>query len=165
MKKAISDMIDYVENPQKTDNGRLISSFQCDSRIADAEFLFSKRQYISKTGRRRGADDVIAYTIRQSFVPGEITPEEANRLGCELARRFTKGNHAFIVCTHIDRHHIHNHIIWNSTSLDHTRKFRNFWGSTRAVRRLSDTICIENGYSIVENPKGQGKSYDKWVGG
>ena len=54
MKKAISDMIDYVENPQKTDNGRLISSFQCDSRIADAEFLFSKRQYISKTGRRRG---------------------------------------------------------------------------------------------------------------
>ena len=165
MKKAISDMIDYVENPQKTDNGRLISSFQCDSRIADAEFLFSKRQYISKTGRRRGADDVIAYTIRQSFVPGEITPEEANRLGCELARRFTKGNHAFIVCTHIDRHHIHNHIIWNSTSLDHTRKFRNFWGSTRAVRRLSDTICIENGYSIVENPKGQGKSYDKWLGG
>ena len=164
MKKAISDIIDYVENPQKTDNGRLISSFQCDSRIADAEFLFSKRQYTSKTGRRRGADDVIAYTIRQSFVPGEITPEEANRLGCELARRFTKGNHAFIVCTHIDRHHIHNHIIWNSTSLDHTRKFRNFWGSTRAVRRLSDTICIENGYSIVENPKGQGKSYGKWLG-
>ena len=164
MKKAISDIIDYVENPQKTDNGRLISSFQCDSRIADAEFLFSKRQYLSKTGRRRGADDVIAYTIRQSFVPGEITPEEANRLGCELARRFTKGNHAFIVCTHIDKAHIHNHIIWNSTSLDHTRKFRDFLGSGRAVRRLSDTICIENGYSIVEHPKGRGKSYNKWLG-
>ena len=109
--KAIKGIIDYVENPQKTDNGNLISSFQCDSRIADAEFLFSKRQYLSKTGRQRGEDDVIAYTIRQSFVPGEITPEEANRLGRELARRFTKGNHAFIVCTHIDRHHIHNHII------------------------------------------------------
>ena len=163
MAKAIKDIIDYVENPQKTDNGKLITSFQCSSRIADAEFLFSKRQYLAKTGRRRGADDVIAYTIRQSFVPGEITPEEANRLGCELAQRFTKGNHAFIVCTHIDRHHIHNHIIWNSTSLDHTRKFRNFWGSTHAVRRLSDTICIENGYSIVEHPKGQGKSYNKWL--
>ena len=60
--------------------------------------------------------------------------------------------------THIDRHHIHNHIIWNSTSLDHTRKFRYFWGSTRAVRRLSDTICVENGYSIVEQPKDRGKS-------
>ena len=162
--KAIRDIIDYVENPQKTDGGRLISSFQCDSRIADAQFLFDKRQYLAKTGRRRGADDVIAYAIRQSFVPGEITPEEANRLGCELARRFTKGNHAYIVCTHIDRHHIHNHIIWNSTSLDHSRKFRDFLGSGRAVRRLSDTICIENGYSIVEHPKGRGRSYDKWLG-
>ncbi len=162
--KAIRDIIDYVENPQKTDGGRLISSFQCDSRIADAQFLFDKRQYLAKTGRRRGADDVIAYSIRQSFVPGEITPEEANRLGCELARRFTKGNHAYIVCTHIDRHHIHNHIIWNSTSLDHSRKFRDFLGSGRAVRRLSDTICIENGYSIVEHPKGRGRSYDKWLG-
>ena len=151
--KAISDIIDYVENPDKTDGGRLISSYQCDSRIADAEFLFSKRQYLARTGRKRGADDVIAYTIRQSFVPGEITPEEANRLGYELARRFTKGKHAFIVCTHVDKAHIHNHIIWNSTTLDHSRKFRDFLGSGRAVRRLNDTICVQNGYSIVENPK------------
>ncbi len=162
--KAIRDIIDYVENPEKTDGGRLISSYQCSSRIADAEFLLSKRQYQARTGRRRGADDVIAYTIRQSFPPGEITPEEANRLGYELAMRFTKGNHAFIVCTHIDKKHIHNHIIWNSTSLDHTRKFRDFLGSGKAVRRLSDTICVENGYSIVENPKRRGKSYNKWQG-
>ena len=161
---AISDIIDYVQNPQKTDNGRLITSYQCDSRIADAEFLFNKRQYIAATGRVRGEDDVIAYHLRQSFVPGEITPEEANRLGCELARRFTKGKHAFIVCTHIDRKHIHNHIIFDATALDYQRKFRNFWGSTRAVRRLNDTICIENGYSIVENPKPHGKSYNKWLG-
>ena len=163
--KAIRDIIDYVENPEKTENGRLISSYQCSSRIAGAEFLFSKRQYTARTGRQRGADDVIAYTIRQSFVPGEITPEEANRLGCELARRFTKGDHAFIVCTHTDKHHIHNHVIFNSTSLDCTRKFRNFLGSARAVRRLSDTICVENGYSIVELPQYRGKSYDKWLGG
>ena len=161
---AISDIIDYVQNPQKTDNGRLITSYQCDSRIADAEFLFNKRQYIAATGRVRGEDDVIAYHLRQSFVPGEITPEEANRLGCELARRFTKGKHAFIVCTHIDKKHIHNHIIFDATALDYQRKFRNFWGSTRAVRRLNDTICIENGYSIVENPKPHGKSYNKWAG-
>ena len=82
----------------------------------------------------------------------------------ELARRFTKGNHAYIVCTHIDKAHIHNHVIWNSTALDEQSKFRNFWGSTKAVRRLNDTICVENGYSIVENPKGKGKTYDKWLG-
>ena len=162
--RAIQDIIDYVENPDKTDGGRLISSYQCDSRIADAEFLLSKRQYLAKTGRRRGADDVIAYTIRQSFVPGEITPEEANRLGVEFAKRFTKGKHAFIVCTHVDKAHIHNHIIWNSTTLDHDRKFRDFLGSGRAVRRLNDTICVQNGYSIVENPKRRGKSYNKWLG-
>ncbi len=107
---------------------------------------------------------MIAYQIRQSFPPGEITPEEANRLGCELAKRFTKGKHAFIVCTHIDKAHIHNHIIWDSVSLDHSRKFRDFLSSARAVRRLSDTICIENGYSIVENPKRRGKSYNQWLG-
>ena len=162
--QAISDIIDYVANPQKTDNGKLITGYGCDSRTADAEFLLAKRQYISATGRVRGVDDVIAYHVRQSFKPGEITPEEANRLGVEFAKRFTKGNHAFVVCTHIDKSHIHNHIIWSAVNADCDRKFRNFWGSTRAVRRLSDTICIENGLSIVENPKPHGKSYNKWLG-
>ena len=162
--QAISDIIDYVANPQKTDNGKLITGYGCDSRTADAEFLLAKRQYIAATGRVRGADDVIAYHVRQSFKPGEITPEEANRLGVEFAKRFTKGNHAFVVCTHIDKSHVHNHIIWSSVSLEYDRKFRNFWGSTRAVRRLSDTICIENGLSIVEDPKPHGKSYNKWLG-
>lgn len=92
--KAISDIIGYVKNPEKTDHGRLITSYQCDSRVADAQFLLDKQTYAARTGRVRGADDVIAYHLRQSFVPGEITPEEANRLGVELARRFTKDKHA-----------------------------------------------------------------------
>ena len=162
--RAISDIIDYVANPKKTDDGRLITGYACDSRTVDAEFLLAKRQYSAATGRVRGADDVIAYHVRQSFLPGEITPEEANRLGVEFAKRFTKGNHAFVVCTHIDKSHIHNHIIWSSVSLEYDRKFRNFWGSTKAVRQLSDTICVENGLSIVENPKPHGKSYNKWLG-
>lgn len=162
--KAISDIIDYVANPQKTDNGKLITGYECDSRAVDAEFLLAKRQYIAVTGRVRGSDDVIAYHVRQSFRPGEITPEEANWLGVEFARRFTKGNHAFVVCTHIDKSHVHNHIIWSAVNTECDRKFRNFWGSTKAVRQLSDTICIENGLSIVEIPKPHGKSYNKWLG-
>ena len=161
---AISDIIDYVANPEKTDNGNLISCFACDSRCADSEFTLSKREYLRKTGRARGKDDVIAYHLRQAFRPGEITPEEANRLGVEFAKRFTKGNHAFVVCTHIDKAHIHNHIIWNAVNIECDHKFRNFWGSTRAVRLLSDTLCIENGYSIVANPKRHGKAYNKWLG-
>jgi len=160
---AISDILDYVKNPQKTDGGRLITSVGCDSRIADAGFLFSKGQYLSITGRTQ-ENAVIAYHVRQSFRPGEVTPEEANRIGVEFAQRFLKGNNAFIVCTHVDRRYTHNHIIWNSTTLSCDRKFRNFWGSTKAVRNLSDTICVEHQLSIVENPKRHGKSYNKWLG-
>lgn len=87
---AIADIIDYVENPQKTDFGKFIYGYECDTRIADAEFLLSKRQYLNLTGRDRGADDVIAYHLRQAFKPGEVTPEEANQIGRELALKLTR---------------------------------------------------------------------------
>ncbi len=110
------------------------------------------------TGRRQKSD-VIAYQIRQSFKPGEITAEEANKVGYELAMRFTKGKYAFIVATHTDREHIHNHIIYNSTALDSTRKFRDFLLSGLAVQRLSDLICLEHQLSVIEkNPTGSGRS-------
>lgn len=160
--RAISEIID-VANPQKTDHGRLITGYECDSRVADTEFMLAKRQYnrLHWTGPY---SDVIAYHVRQSFCPGKITLEEANRLGVEFAKRFAKGKHAVIVCTHIDKAYVHNNIIWSSVNLDCDQKFRNFLGSTKAVHRLSDTICVENGLSIVENPKPHGKSYDQWLG-
>lgn len=161
---AIADIIDYVKNPQKTDHGKFIYGYECDSRIADAEFLLSKRQYSNLTGRRQGTDDVIAYHLRQAFKPGEVTPEEANQIGRELAMKLTKGNNAFIVCTHIDKHHVHNHVIINSTTLDCQRKFRNFWGSTWAIRRMNDKLCLEHGLSIVENPKPSRDHYGTWLG-
>lgn len=107
---------------------------------------------------------MIVYTIHQSFVLSEITLEEDNRLGYEMSRHFTKGKYAVIVCTHVNKAHAHNHIIWNSTTLDHDRKFRDFLGFGKAVRRLNDTICLQNEYSVVENPKRRGKSYNKWLG-
>lgn len=154
---------DYVKNPEKTNGGELISAFACDPRTVDAEFLLSKKEYQSRTGRAQKRD-VIAYQVRQSFRPGEVSPEEANKIGYEFASRFLKGNHAFIVATHVDKAHIHNHIVWNSTDLDCTHKFRNFWGSTRAVQRLSDTLCVEHGLSIIEQPKGKGMHYGEWLG-
>ena len=108
---------------------------------------------------------MIAYHIRQSFKPGEITPEEANLVGRELAERFLKGKHAYIVCTHVDRKHIHSHIIFNSTTLDGTAKFRDFLGSGRAVGRLSDLICLEHNLSVIANPRRYTHpTYDKWLG-
>ena len=146
--KSLSARLNYSQNPDKTDGGELITSYACTPETADEEFLLSKREYERITGRKyRG--DIIAYQVRQSFRPGEVTPEEANAIGYEFATRFTKGNHAFTVSTHIDRAHIHNHIIFNSTTLDCTRKFRNFWWSTLAVQRLSDTICLEHKLAVI----------------
>lgn len=102
---------------------------------------------------RHPRGNIIAYQIRQSFKPGEITPEEANQVGYETAMRFTKGNHAFIVATHTDKAHIHNHIIFNSTSLDCTHKFRDFFFVGLALQRLSDIICLEHGLSVIEKKK------------
>lgn len=162
--QCLTDRTAYALNPEKTEHGTLISAYACDPHTADAEFLYAKRQYKAITGREQ-KNDVIAYQVRQSFRPGEITPEEANRLGYELASRFLKGKHAFLVATHTDRHHIHNHVIWNSTTLDCTRKFRDFLGSGRAVERLSDTICLEHQLSVIQNPRRYTHStYDKWLG-
>ena len=110
---CLKSRTDYAQNPDKTNKGELVSSYECSPLTADEEFMLSKRQYELMTGRRQ-KNDVIAYQIRQSFKPGEITAEEANKVGYELAMRFTKGKYAFIVATHTDREHIHNHIIYLS---------------------------------------------------
>ena len=111
---------------------------------------------------------MLCYQIRQSFVPGEITPEEANRVGYETAMRWTKGKHAFFVATHTDKKHIHNHIYYNPISLDYTRKFRDFWRSAGALRRLSDRVCLENDLSVIQHPKLHSKGrflhYGQWIG-
>lgn len=139
---------DYAKNPEKTEKGDLVTSYECDPMTVDEEFMLSKRKYQQITGLNP-KNDIIAYQIRQSFRPGEVTAEEANRTGYELAMRFTKGRYAFIVATHTDRAHIHNHIIFNSTSLDGTRKFRNFYLSSFALQRISDLICLERGLSVI----------------
>ena len=146
---CLKSRTDYAQNPDKTQQGELVSSYECSPLTVDEEFMLSKRQYEFATGRRQKSD-VIAYQIRQSFKPGEITAEEANKVGYELAMRFTKGKYAFIVATHTDREHIHNHIIYNSTALDSTRKFRDFLLSGLAVQRLSDLICLEHQLSVIE---------------
>jgi hypothetical protein len=126
--------------------------------------MLAKSEYDKVSARLLGKNDVLAYHVRQSFKPGEVTPEEANEIGRQLALSFTKGRHSFVVATHIDREHVHNHIIFNSTTLDCDRKFRNFWGSSKAVRRISDLLCAEHGLSIIDNPKPSRGSYGDWLG-
>ena len=162
--KALFDVTSYGKNPDKTDDERLVTGYMCDPKTVDGEWLLSKRQYEAATGLRLSREhNVIAYHLEQSFVAGEVEPEEANQIGRELAEALTKGNFSYIVCTHIDKAHCHNHIYFNSVSLDSTRKFRNPWRSTFLVRRLSDKLCVEHGLSIVENPQPNQRRKHKWI--
>ena len=145
----MEDRFTYGLNPEKLG---AVSSYLCDPNTAPAEFLLVKSQYLAETGRAvsRGA---LFFQIRQAFLPGEVTAEEANRIGYETAMRWTKGKYQFFVCTHTDKAHIHNHIYFNATAFDRSRKFHNFIGSSFALRRLSDRVCIEHELSVIQNPR------------
>ncbi len=147
--RSLADRTDYAKNPEKTRKGELVTTYECDPMTVEEDFMLSRRQYQHQYGREPKSD-IIAYQIRQSFKPGEIDAEEANRLGRELALRFTKGEHAFLVATHTDKAHIHNHIVFNSISVNGEKKFRNFYNSAKALQRESDMICLENGLSVIE---------------
>lgn len=148
-KQCLKDSINYILNSEKNEKGEYVSSYECDPKTASEEFLLSYRQYEHITGKKQKRA-VVAYQIRQSFKPGEITPEEANRVGYELAMSWTKGKYAFIVSTHVDKAHIHNHIIYNSVSLDCERKFKDFFLSARALQKVSDRLCLAHGLSVIE---------------
>ena len=162
--QTMEDRFTYGLNPEKLG---AVSSYLCDPNTASAEFLLVKSQYLAETGRAvsRGA---LFFQIRQAFLPGEVTAEEANRIGYETAMRWTKGKYQFFVCTHTDKAHIHNHIYFNATAFDRSRKFHNFIGSSFALRRLSDRICLENDLSVITNPKLHSKGrflhYGAWLG-
>ncbi len=154
----------YGLNPQKLG---AVSSHLCDPATAAAEFLLVKSQYQAATARpvERGA---LFFQIRQAFPPGEVTADEANKIGYETAMRWTKDKYQFFVCTHTDKGHIHNHIYFNSTAFDCSRKFHNFLGSSFALRRLSDRVCLEHDLSVIQNPKQHSKGrflhYGQWIG-
>ena len=160
--KNKTSVLDYAKNPDKTMSGEYVTAYACTPEMSDIEFLLSKKEYESITGRTQDKN-ILAYHIRQAFKPDEITPELANKLGHELAKRFTKNAHAFIVATHVDRKHIHNHIIFNSTTIDSTRKFQNPMRSNKIIRRISDQICLEYGLSVIENPKPPRGHYGSWL--
>ena len=161
-KTSLKNAVAYAADSEKTGTGELVTAYACTPEMTDVEFLLSKTEYESITGRKQKSD-ILAYHVRQAFKPGEVTPEQANELGRELAMRFTKNAHAFIVATHVDRAHVHNHIIFNSTTIDSTRKFQNPMRSNKIIRRISDQICLEHGLSVIENPKPAHGHYGMWM--
>lgn len=157
--QSMAERHDYDQKEEKTDGGDLVSSYMCSPETAAQEFEISKKLYTQLTGRSQPPKhDIIMYRIIQSFKPGEISPEDAHKIGWELAMKFTGGQHQFVVSTHTDKRHIHTHIEFNSTNLNCDAKFQNVKGTAFILRRMNDELCRAHGLSVIENPKQKAKS-------
>lgn len=157
---SMKDRHDYDQQDQKTEDGEFVSSYMCSPESAAEEFSISKQIYEMTTGRSQPKDrEIMMYRIIQSFKPGEITPELANKIGYELGMAFTKGQHQFVVSTHTDKAHVHSHIEFNSTNLNCDGKFNNYKNSAFVLRGLSDELCCNYGLSVIEHPKDRGQRY------
>lgn len=162
IKSTVEKAIAYITNPEKTDEKILVSSFACSEQTAFLEFekTRNKHHYSGKN---------LAYHCIQSFKPDEVTPEQAHRIGIQTADELLKGKYEYVISTHVDRGHIHNHLIicgvnfenGLSFGTEHDRKNNPAW---KQLRKISDDICIENKLSVIEMPeKGYGKCYYEWL--
>ena len=160
---ALSTVNNYIQNPAKTKESELVTGYECFPELAAEQFSTTMDLYERNTGRTHKDNSRLIYHLRQSFALGEVDPRIANKIGCELALEFTKGQHAFICATHTDRPHIHNHIIVCAFNLEADGKFKDPWFSgKRDVARISDKLCREYGLSVVEHKQGWGLPYHKW---
>ena len=156
VKSTLSKALDYIENPDKTDGKMLISSFGCSYETADIEFGYTLSQALDKGNN-------LAFHLIQSFAPGEVDYEKAHEIGKQLADAVTKGQHEYVVTTHIDKGHIHNHIIFCAVNFVDHHKYNSNKRSYYGIRNMSDKLCRENVLSVVVPGKGsKGKSYAEY---
>ena len=151
-KASVGRAIDYIVDEEKTEGGKLVLCSDCTAENAAEHFLSIKEMY-DINAVREYENPILAYSIRQSFAPGEVTPEQALELGNELALRITEGQYASVIATHTNTEHIHNHIIINAYNNDCQTKFYNPYMSYKDIRELCDEISRENNLSVVEEPK------------
>ena len=156
VKSTLSKALDYIENPDKTDGKMLISSFGCSYETADIEFGFTLSQALERGNN-------LAFHLIQSFEPGEVSPEKAHEIGRQLADAVTKGQHEYVITTHIDKGHVHNHILFCAVNFVDHHKYNSNRRSYYGIRNMSDKLCRDNGLSVVVPNKGsKGKSYAEY---
>lgn len=142
IKSTLKAAIDYICNPEKTDGKLLVSSYGCAAETADIEFAWTRRHAIDK-GTNLGRH------LIQAFQPGEVTPEQAHEIGMELAKEILGGKYEFVLTTHIDKDHVHNHLIFNAVSFTDHKHYHSNKRSYHDIRRTSDRLCKEHGLSVI----------------
>lgn len=155
IKATVNKAVDYICNPVKTDESILISSFGCSPQTAAYDFKFA----LSKTNQ---SDPNKAFHLIQSFMPGEISYNEAHQIGLKLADKLLEGKYSYVVATHIDRGHVHNHIIFCAADNINHEKYHDCKSSYYHIRKLNDAFCNEHHLSVILPTGQRGKSYQEW---
>jgi hypothetical protein len=155
IRRTLNKAIKYITNPLKTEEEMFVSTFGCTRESIAEEFDFTKRQ-ASYTG------STLAQHIIQSFAQGEVSAKEAHMIGKELVQRLTGNRNEYIIATHLDKGHIHNHIIFNQVDFVEHKHFRSNMKTVKQLRQLSDEICEEHGLSVIKEPMAKGLSYYEW---
>ena len=142
----------YVTEDEKTDGKLLVSSYGCAAETADIEFAWARRHAIDK-GTNLG------HHLLQAFQPGEVTPKQAHEIGIELAKEILGSKYEFVLTTHIDKDHVHNHLIFNAVSFADHKNYHSNKRSYHDIRRTFDRLCKEHGLSVIIPGQDKGKSY------
>ena len=133
IKSTLSKALDYIQNPDKTDEKILVSSYGCSYETADIEFEFTIAQALDRGNN-------LAHHLIQSFAPGEVDYEKAHEIGRQLADAVTKGQHDYVLTTHIDKGHIHNHVIFCAVNFVDYHKYNSNKRSYYGIRNVSDRL-------------------------
>lgn len=145
--------IAYITNDLKTNEGELVSGYNCDPKFSVAEFAMTQELAREVKGNYQnvGGADIRAHHVIQSFDPEDnVTPEQAHEIGKQMMQELLGGKHEYVIATHIDKNHIHNHIVFNATSFYSHTKYRCVPYKTAAqIRSISDKLCAENGLSVL----------------
>lgn len=142
IKTTLKKAIDYICNGDKTDDEIYVTTHLCSRENAHKEFELTKKQFNSKT-------KTLAHHLIQSFVPEEVSFEEAHQVGIELCEKILEGRYEYVLATHIDKDHIHNHIIFNSIDVDEGKIYHSYYGSYMNIRNQSDRLCKEHNLSVI----------------
>ena len=153
IRTTIQNSVDYICNSAKTDDCLLVHSEHCSPNTAGLEF----QHYLNQA--RTGGNTIGRHLI-QSFAPGEVTPDQAHEIGKKLVAEILHGEYAYVMATHVDRGHIHNHFVWCSANVVTHKKYRSNKNTYHEIRNTSDRLCKEYELSVII-PQGFGKSYDQ----
>ena len=156
IKSTLKAAIDYICNPEKTDGKLLVSSYGCAAETADIEFAWTRRHAIDK-GTNLGRH------LIQAFQPGEVTPEQAHEIGMELAKEILGGKYEFVLTTHIDKDHVHNHLIFNAVDFVDYHAYKSYKRIYYDMREVSDRLCKENGLSVIPPSQNKGMGYKEYT--